>query len=513
MSSTLRSILAALALALLCLACSDKGEPEPPAPAVDEVVPDRLSYMAPAEGGDVIVGLTASGDWTVVHPADVKDIHGYLATEGGVAGRGEIRFCALPNTSGSERVTRFGIACGRARADIEIHHPPVSIEPMSEDEVRAYLVRLYHDTDGPNWRIKNPKWLSDLPINEWGSEVHYENGLLKLYLNENNMSGTIDMSGCRALRELRCNKSRLKAVDVSGCPNLEVLDLASNQLEKLDITGCHSLIRLNASTNPGLSDPALLRDARMMQDADVSACNFSSIDLSGCYSLQSLAVWRNYLTELEIPERLQLQVVWCWANRLRRLDLHDSPWLRLLNCGENDITELNLEGCGRLGRLYCYENQLSTIDLSSQKDVLGEFYCYSNRLESLDLKDFRKLSHFHCSDNWLTSLDLTGCICLTGFFAELNRLSELTLDPATSLVECYLTSNRLTSIPLERCHYGSKVWVRDNPVLAEIPVAADDFLEFEHDARYEYDPVSGRVTDLKRGWWYPGEPESGAHRR
>ncbi|MCM1035882.1 MAG: hypothetical protein NC406_00975 [Bacteroides sp.] len=513
MTHTLRTILAILALILLCVACADSGEPAPPAPAIDEVAFDSPVYYAPAEGGEIAISLTASGEWTVVPPSDSKFLHGYIETTGGAAGRGEICFRALPNTSGTEQITRMGVVCGRASADVEIRHPAVDIEPMSEDEVRAYLVRLYHAVGGPDTRLKNPKWLSDLPINQWGSEVHYENGRLSLYLSEYKLSGKIDLSGCRALYMLKCSKNSLTAVDVSGCPQLETLDVASNQIADLNISGCLSLKTLSASTNPPLSNPALLRDAYAMQYADVSAGNFSSLDLTGCYSLQTLACWRNYLTELDLPDSRRLEVLWCWGNRLRSLAMHDYPQLRLLNCGQNEISELTISGCPKLGRLFCYENQLSTIDISALRDVLGEFYCYSNRLERLDVTGCHRLSHLHVSDNWLTELDLTGCKGLGSLYAELNRLTSITFDPETSLVNCYLTSNRLTSIPLEHCHYGGKVWVRDNPVLAEIPEAADDFAEFEHDARYEYDRATGRVTDLKRGWWYPGEPESGKHAR
>lgn len=66
-----------------------------------------------------------------------------------------------------------------------------------------------------------------------------------------------------------------------------------------------------------------------------------------------------------------------------------------------------------------------------------------------------------------------------------------------------------------------KLYCRDNPILAEIPEAFDRLQVFEHDARYEYrtetDPTTGEertaATDMGRGWWYPGEPEKGAHIR
>lgn len=73
----------------------------------------------------------------------------------------------------------------------------------------------------------------------------------------------------------------------------------------------------------------------------------------------------------------------------------------------------------------------------------------------------------------------------------------------------------------DECPSLWKLYCRDNPILAEIPEAFDRLQVFEHDARYEYrietDPTTGEerttATDMGRGWWYPGEPEKGAHER
>ena len=503
----------ALGIFLLATGCSgDKGEPAPPAPAVDEVNVVPAELTAPAEGGELTIHLDATGDWEVIEPNDVRDLHGRICTLSGTADDHSIRFAARANTSGKELVTRFAVRCGRATADVIIRHPAIDVKLSTEAEVREYLKRLMRDTDPEYWARRYPNWgRDDVPLDKWG-QVHYENGQLKLYLGEKDLKGTIDLSGCTALVMLQCHKNQLTGVNVSGCTNLKELSVASNDLTELNVDGCHSMELLNCSTNPRLSD-IRIKGLTNLVYVDVSACNLTSLDLSGLYSMDTLACWRNLLTSLDIPERAKLGTLWCWGNRLTSLDVSGAAWLTLLNCGENAITDLRLDGCIRLNRLYCYENQLSTIDLSDQRDILGEFYCYSNKLERLDVQNCKNMTHLHCSDNWLTGLDLTGCKRLSSLYAELNRLTVLTLDPEISLVNCYLTSNRLTEIPLSSCHYGAKVWVRDNPVLAEIPAAADDFVEFEHDARYEYNDIYHTYTDTKRGWWYPGEPESGRHAR
>ena len=101
-------ILTALGIFLLATGCSgDKGEPAPPTPAVDEVNVVPAELTAPAEGGELTIHLDATGDWEVIEPNDVRDLHGRICTLSGTANDHSIRFAARANTSGKELVTRF----------------------------------------------------------------------------------------------------------------------------------------------------------------------------------------------------------------------------------------------------------------------------------------------------------------------------------------------------------------------------------------------------------------------
>lgn len=500
-----------LTIAIFLVACGNEAEePAPPAP-VDAIEISTTAYTAPAEGGEIAIAFSASADWTVQSPGDYAYLHGVIATDGGTAGSASVRFSAFPNTSGKEQTTRFAICCGKVRADITVTHPPMDIELTPEEEIKRYLLRLYADANCADGRFPST-WREDLPLSKWGSEVHYNDGKLQLFLSEHQMRGKIDLSGCTALTKISCSKNQLTELNLSGCPLLETVDATSNDLTAINVDGCHSLQSLSAGYNPRLRD-IRVAGLRKLSWFDCSECDIYDLDLSGCCSLTDLGCHANHLTRLDIPERKKLECLWCYTNRLSSLDVADSPQLHLVNCGDNALTSVNFAGCPKLSRLFCYENQLESIDLSAQRGVLWEFYCYSNKLTSLDVAGIKTLSHLHCSDNWLTELDVTGCRGLGSLWASFNRLTTLTLDSSHSLVNCDLTGNRLTSIPVEQCHYGGKLYCRDNPVLSEIPACADDLSEFEHDARYEYDEWRGTVTDNKRGWWYPGEPESGKHAR
>ena len=185
------------------------------------------------------------------------------------------------------------------------------------------------------------------------------------------------------------------------------------------------------------------------------------------------------------------------------------------------MTELHVTGCSRLTDLYCYDNCLEQLDLEPLTAILEGLYCPGNRLTELDLKDFRQLTQLDCSDNALQRIDLTGCSTLQVFACPRNELQALDLTTCEMLSQLDCTSNRLTELDLTNAPSLWKLYCRDNPILAEIPEAFDRLQVFEHDARYEYrietDPTTGEerttATDMGRGWWYPGEPEKGAHER
>lgn len=495
---------------ILFTACSDKHEDNEPEYEPDAIELVSTDLTAPPQGGHMQIAFTCNGDWTLQTSSDVKYNNGMFSRTSGTKEDSVIDFTALPNTGSQTKVTSFTLKCGRASVAVEIKHPPMEYELTGEEAIKQMLLKLYKDTDGDNWRFK-VKWSADLPLSQWGSAVKYNNGELELYLNENNLCGEINLSGCTALKTLRVSKSSLTRLNLSGCTRLETVDATSNQLEEVKVDGCHSLRRLMCSYNPPLSHIDVAGHYSM-EELRVSDCNLSAIDLTDCISLQTIMVANNHLTRLHVPERANLRDLFCYSNKIESLDVSDSPWLYLLNCGDNVLTSLDVRGCGRLIRLYCYENLLPAIDLTDQRNVLFEFYCYTNRLTQLDITGFRALSTLHCSDNDLRQLDVTGCKSLSSLYASYNYLETLEASDEMSFVTLDLTRNRMSQIPLERCHYGAKVYCMGNPVCSEIPENADTFETFEHDARYEYG-LGGIYTDRGYGWWYPGEPQSGKHQR
>lgn len=510
---SLLKMTAAVAVLAASVACSSEhDEPEPPKPDFVTFDGDVSEIVAPPTGGDVVLTFTTNKDWELEMLVNNAYRHGMPLQRTGEAGENRVIFKATANTGSAERSTPIKITAGRATGQITIRQNAIPIELPSEDEVKAYLLRLFKDTDGPNWRFKL-KWDPDLPLSKWGSEVHYNNGLLDLYLSERDLNGKIDLSGCKALVSIRCSKNRISELDLSDCPLLTYVDCTNSGLERIDVTGCHSLDWLSVPYNS-------LRDidvgwSKSLVRLYVEVNRLEKLDLSQCVSLKNLNCQGNRLKELDIPLRQQLVDLFCYNNELSSLDVSSSPQLSLINCGDNELTSFNISGCPRLDMIYCYNNRLTRIDTHEQKDILRCLYCYSNRLTEMDMSGYRNLGELHCSDNDLETINLTGCRNLRWLYCSHNRIESLDftdIDPHMFIrLDC--SYNRLRHLDLTVCTRLFHLWCQGNRIGWEIPEWCDRLEDFEYDVRYEYRPDTGTFTDRGYGWWYPGEPEKMAHRR
>ena len=348
-------------LIIFVISCSKQGAPESPAPKRDNVVliGDETSRDFPPEGGTWHIDFTASTTWTAeqVIPIAVQWYH--FTPRQGKAGAGSVTVTVLPNTTDKPRNAEIRITAGKAEQIVTITQQAGHVELSTETEVRVFLERLYHDTDGENWRF-NANWCSDKPISEWDG-VRYENGMLSLWLGEKYLKGQIDFSGCTALVELRCAKNNLTKIDVSGCSLLKEIDCTSNEITELNVSGCSSLDRLlcgyNQLTHLDLSSVPSLTYLKCKYN------RISAIDISACPWIATLDVAGNVLSTLNVVGRMELRDLYCYENHLTQLDLSGCEWLYLVNCGTNRLTELNVTGCSRLSDLYCYDNRLEQIDL------------------------------------------------------------------------------------------------------------------------------------------------------
>ena len=205
------------------------------------------------------------------------------------------------------------------------------------------------------------------------SGLAYFPALESLNCSDNNLTGTLDVSGCENLRTLLCDTNpNLSGLDVSGCENLQRLDCGGNaNLSTLDVSGCESL-----------------------QDLRCYNTDLSTLDVSNCESLQELRCSNTKIDALDVSDCVNLQRLYCsWNPNLSTLDVSGCGNLQTLECSNSALTgTLDVSTCTGLEFLECGnfdENEADpklTVTVAGGTDLVtsdepGKLYvrvCYDN---------------------------------------------------------------------------------------------------------------------------------------
>lgn len=114
--------------------------------------------------------------------------------------------------------------------------------------------------------------------------------------------------------------------------------------------------------------------------------------------LESLSLYNNELTELDVRQLKQLRSLNVAGNKLEVLHVHGLSNLTTLYGFKNSIKNINLSGLVSLKQLRLMDNKLATIKISSL-DSLEECYLFNNQLATLDIKNLQKLKFLDVRQN------------------------------------------------------------------------------------------------------------------
>ena len=210
---------------------------------------------------------------------------------------------------------------------------------FSDAEIEAITDFSWHggphpDNVNPNaWSGYEPKALINENGNgeKWASIKSIEGvklfkNLESLYVYNDSLSGAIDISGMKKLKDFRCYGNRITSINASNCSALQRLECQSNRL--------------------------------------------SSINLAGCSQLEYLDVSDNYLRSLRFDDYTfdtsHLKTLKCRDNLLTYLSASYCDSLQVVDCSSNMLYSLYLNGCPNLTEIYCQNNSsLRSISLGT----------------------------------------------------------------------------------------------------------------------------------------------------
>ncbi|UCH15587.1 MAG: HYR domain-containing protein [Bacteroidales bacterium] len=243
---------------------------------------------------------------------------------------------------------------------------------IPDENFKNYLIEEGRDTDGDG-------------------EISYseaENiGDIRIFTEE-----IIDFTGIEAFVNLwyfYCTETYITSLDLSNKKLLVELHCHhNNRLTSLNVTGCTSLEILECYNNNLTSLD--VSSCKALKTLDCK-CNYNligqSLDLTGCVALQTLWCGGNGLINLNVTKNENLGFLYCWSNQLTSLDLSNNPRLALLMCDRNELTSLDLSQTNVIW-LDCSSNNLTSLDIrNSENHIMLNFEADDNNLTCINVDD------------------------------------------------------------------------------------------------------------------------------
>ena len=206
------------------------------------------------------------------------------------------------------------------------------------EQDRTYFFSDDLDSSGYKWdsngRLVGLNWS---PINDSYSDMLYKyqnNGGVVCGIGAYRVfTGTLDLSGLTALKQLDCRGLKISGLDISKNTALEYLDCRDCTLKSLDVSKNTKLKTLGCSEN-----------------------QLSKLDLSKNAALEILVCAENQLSSLDVSNNTKLIWLCCEENKLNKLDVSKNTTLEYLNCQDNQIKSLDVSKNSKLKECNYYRN-------------------------------------------------------------------------------------------------------------------------------------------------------------
>lgn len=515
--------------------------------------------MFDCEGGTLKVEVSSNINYDMVFP----DVSWITEDKERNQSTHTLYFSISPNETDEDRRAEivFNERDGELSEVVNILQYGQSKDP--ETEIRRFLINLYKDTNGDNWK-KNNNWCSDAPIEQWYgvNTTQNEDGttLVTLFLPNNNLIGSIDLSDCIYIEWLSCEGNALSSVNVSNCTNLKILQCDNNQLKELLVDGT-SLTDIGCSSNKLVT--LNLKNCSKIESVNCSFNDIVDLQADGLSSLKNLICSQCQLKELNVSNCLNLTYLYCDSNPLEIIDVSntslDNGFASNLNWREpawpnlkvvkfrscpklgsitvqniGSLQLLDLTDCKNLTSLYCNNvEQLEFLEIKGC-NLLERLTVYKSGVHLIDVSGYDKLVEISCADNiCLTHFYADICTSLVSLFCHNNHLAVLNVDGCTSLDVLECSNNQLTSLETSTCHKLRNIMCDNNlieqisyprslenfscinnRITAKVPSWFSELIEFRCDflyqyTSYDYDNEKWLYKMRTYGWWYEGEPDCG----
>lgn len=331
--------------------------------------------------------------------------------------------------------------------------------PLQECET---LVQLYVDAGGDNWNTNNG-WFDTTTMCDWhgigctylnqvcideyinpcGPDSYYEcteydeednciteeqvcvpESWCNMYqdtdpvvgditLSNNNLSGTIDLSGLQYINSININGNQITALDTSDNMSLTDINVSNNPSISMDLIDNINVESLYVTNNGFTVFPDTITNLLNLKYLSISHNNISSIppEIEYLVDLESLNVANNNITELplEIANLDNLNDLRLDNNGFTVFPevINILTWLTYLSFANNSVSSINITGLTTLFTLFINDNDIQSLDLSTNTN-LRYLHAYNNNIQSLDLSTNTNLRQAYFQNNNIDNLTVTN---------------------------------------------------------------------------------------------------------
>ncbi|MBQ6981952.1 MAG: putative Ig domain-containing protein, partial [Synergistaceae bacterium] len=153
-----------------------------------------------------------------------------------------------------------------------------------------------------------------------------------LYVYNDNITGTLDVSGMTKLKDLRCWNDtyaggNITEINAQGCTALEHLECQGNKLTSLNVYGCTALNHLECQDN-----------------------RLTYLNTTNCTSLKEIRMWNNSFTSITLSNLPSLEELWAAdCKSMKKLYVKNNPKMTRLYVDKNSaLEEIYASGSGKL---------------------------------------------------------------------------------------------------------------------------------------------------------------------
>ena len=251
-------------------------------------------------------------------------------------------------------------------------------------------------------------------------------------INNLEVSGTLNLSYCTNLQNLRFSNNSLTSINLEGCTSLQGVYANNddvNILSNLNLNNCNALTNLEIIISSILGDLDL-SNKTLLTSLNLSFSKFSSLNVSGCSSLLNIDVQQSDLISIDVSDCSNLITLYAAeCEFLNDLSLLNNNDLSLLNISECNFTSIpNIFACQNLESFAINYNPLTSIYIDSHPTL-------------------NVMSSSNCTS--LTAVTLTNCPNLLNVFSSNGILSSFTMLGSSQVESVNLGDNDLSTVTID----------------------------------------------------------------